>query len=64
MFKSRGDVNVQTSPLLVVCSAEAYSNGGKSLTSPNSGNCIANSKGVHCEVESERIVAPNIPFLR
>ena len=31
-----------------------YSNGCKSLTSPNSGNCIANSKGVHCEVESER----------
>ena len=31
-----------------------YSNGCKSLTSPNSGNRIANSKGVHCEVESER----------
>ena len=30
------------------------SNGCKSLTSPNSGNRIANSKGVHREVESER----------
>ena len=37
-----------------VCSAWAYSNGCKSLTSPNSGNRIANSKGVHREVESER----------
>ena len=41
-------------PVFLVCSAWAYSNGCKSLTSPNSGNCIANSKGVHCEVESER----------
>lgn len=40
--------------LLFVCSAWAYSNGCKSLTSPNSGNRIANSKGVHREVESER----------
>ena len=39
---------------ILVCSAWAYSNGCKSLTSPNSGNRIANSKGVHCEVESER----------
>ena len=34
--------------------ASDYSNGCKSLTSPNSGNRIANSKGVHREVESER----------
>ena len=34
--------------------SRAYSNGCKSLTSPNSGNRIANSKGVHREVESER----------
>ena len=39
---------------LVVRSAWALSNGCKSLTSPNSGNCIANSKGVHREVKSER----------
>ena len=39
---------------ILVCSAWAYSNGCKSLTSPNSGNRIANSKGVHREVESER----------
>ena len=40
--------------MFLVCSAWAYSNGCKSLTSPNGRNCIANSKGVHCEVESER----------
>ena len=40
--------------VMFVRSAWALSNGCKSLTSPNSGNCIANSKGVHCEVESER----------
>ena len=39
---------------LFVCSAWAYSNGCKSLTNPNSGNRIANSKGVYREVESER----------
>ena len=27
---------------------------GASPNKPNSGNCIANRKGVHCEVESER----------
>ena len=43
-----------TSYPILVCSAWAYSNGCKSLTSPNSGNRIANSKGVHREVESER----------
>ena len=31
----------------------SLSNGCKSLTSPNSGNRIANSKGVYREVESE-----------
>nr|DAZ15453.1 MAG TPA: hypothetical protein [Caudoviricetes sp.] len=30
------------------------SNGCKSLVSPNSGNYLANGKGVHRELESER----------
>ena len=40
--------------LLIVCSARALSNGCKSRVSPNSGNYIANGKGVHREVKSER----------
>ena len=39
---------------LFVCSARALSNGWKSRVSPNSGNYIAKSKGVHREAESER----------
>ena len=31
------------------------SNGGKSLISPNSGNCIANSKGEHYAIENESL---------
>ena len=38
----------------LVCSARALSNGWKSRVSPNSGNYIAQGKGVHCEVKSER----------
>ena len=30
------------------------------MFSPLAGNCIANSKGVHCEVESEKKLAANI----
>ena len=52
--EKEGDHVFMTHPLFLVCLAWTYSNGCKSLTSPNSGNCIANSKGVHCEVESER----------
>ena len=37
-----------------VCSARALSNGCKSRVSPNSGNYIAKSKGVHRKVKSER----------
>ena len=39
--------------LFFVCSARALSNGCKSRVSPNSGNYIAKSKGVHCKVKSE-----------
>ena len=39
---------------LRVCSAWALSNGCKSRVSPNSGNYIAQGKGVHRELESER----------
>lgn len=39
--------------LFLVRSAWALSNGCKSLVSPNSGNYIAKSKGVHREVKSE-----------
>ena len=43
-----------THPFCGMLGMSFYSNGCKSLTSPNSGNRIANSKGVHREVESER----------
>ena len=38
---------------LIVRSARALSNGCKSRVSPNSGNYIAKSKGVHRKVKSE-----------
>ena len=38
---------------LIVCSARALSNGCKSRVSPNSGNYIVKSKGVHHKVKSE-----------
>ncbi len=39
--------------LFFVCAPWARSNGCKSRTHPGSGKCIAKSKGVHREVESE-----------
>ena len=38
------------SALFSVCSARALSNGCKSQVSPNSGNYIANGKGIHRDV--------------
>ena len=37
----------------LVRSVWVYSYGGKSLTHPDSGKCLANAKGVHRELESE-----------
>lgn len=44
---------VRCSTFYIVCSARALSNGCKSRVSPNSGNYIAKSKGVHRKVKSE-----------
>ena len=40
-------------PSLSVRPARTYSNGCKSPSRPDSGKATAESKGVHCEVESE-----------
>ena len=53
LYTKKVDWLLVTSPLFLVCSARALSNGCKSRVSPNSGNYIAKSKGVHREVKSE-----------
>lgn len=39
--------------LFLVCPAWAGTNRWKSVAQDDSGDCIANGKGIHCEVESE-----------
>ena len=53
LYTKKVDWLLVASPLFLVCSARALSNGCKSRVSPNSGNYIAKSKGVHRKVKSE-----------